>query len=206
MIRVYTTSQGRITQYKNISFDEIHKINNIIWIDLQSPSPNEKEFVEKNYKIEFFTSLELQEIESSSRFIETEETIEINLGVISSDVSGTIPNDVELTIQNTTFILKGNVLFTYRQGDLRIFAEAVRKLKAASTEMKEHGLDVFLSILETHIDSDADLIESINRKLNIISKEMIGQRSLKQDLLLGIAQLQENVMVLHETTTEKQRV
>jgi magnesium transporter len=206
MIRVYTTSQGRITQYKNISFDEIHKINNIIWIDLQSPSPEEKEFVEKNYKIEFFTSLELQEIESSSRFIETEETIEINLGVISSDVSGTIPNDVELTIQNTTFILKANVLFTYRQGDLRIFAEAVRKLKAASTEMKEHGLDVFLSILETHIDNDADLIESINRRVNLISKEMISQRSLKEELLLGIARLQENVMLLHETTTEKQRV
>src|SRR5687768_17752223 len=100
MIRVYTTSHGKITQYKNISFDEIRKINNIIWIDLQLPTPEEKEFVEKNYKIEFFTSLELQEIESSSRFLETEETIEINLGVIS--------NDLDLTIQNTTFILKGN--------------------------------------------------------------------------------------------------
>lgn len=206
MIRVYTTSQGKITQYKNISFDEIRKINNTIWIDLQSPAPEEKEFIEKNYKIEFFTSLELQEIESSSRFIETEETIEINLGVISSDFLGTISNDVDLTIQNTTFILKGNILFTYRQGDLRIFAEAVRKLKAASTEMKAHGLDVFLSILETHIDSDADVIESINRRVNLISKEMISQRSLKQELLLGIARLQENVMLLHETTTEKQRV
>jgi magnesium transporter len=198
MIRVYTTSQGRITQYKNISFEEIRKVNGIIWIDLQSPTIEEKEFVEKTYKIEFFTSLELQEIESSSRFLETEETIEINLGVVSSDV--------ELTIQNTTFILKGNILFTYRQGDLKLFAEAVRKLKAASTEMKEHGLDIFLSILETHIDSDADLIESINRKVNLISKAMIAQRSMKEDLLLGIAQLQENVMLLHETTTEKQRV
>jgi magnesium transporter len=198
MIRVYTTSLGKLTQYKNISFDEIRRIGNVVWIDLQAPTPEEKEFVEKNYKIEFFTSLELQEIESSSRFLETEETIEINLGVISSDN--------ELTVQNATFILKGNTLFTYRQGELRIFAEAVRKLKSASSEMKEHGLDVFLSILETHIDSDADLIESINRKVNTISKDLIAQRSLKEDLLLGTAQLQENVMLLHETTTEKQRV
>jgi magnesium transporter len=198
MIRVYTTSQGKISQYKNISFENIKDLNNIIWIDLQAPTVEEKEFVEKNYKIEFFTSLELQEIESSSRFLETDETIEINLGVISSDA--------ELTVQNITFILKGNTLFTYRQGELKIFAETVRKLKAASSEMKEHGLDVFLSILETHIDNDADLIESINRKVNVISKELIAQRSLKEDLLLGIAQLQENVMLLHETTTEKQRV
>ena len=198
MIRVYTAIQGRITQYKNISFEEIGRISNIIWIDLQSPTQKEKEFVEKTYKIEFFTSLEVQEIESSSRFLETEETIEINLGVISSDA--------ELSVQNTTFILKGNTLFTYRQGDLKIFAETVRKLKSIASEMKEHGLDVFLSILETHIDSDADLIESINRKVNMISKAMIAQKSLKEDLLLGIAQLQENVMLLHETTTEKQRV
>jgi len=198
MIRVYATNQGKITQYKNISFDEIRNLINVIWIDLQSASPDEKEFVEKNYKIEFFTSLELQEIESSSRFLETDETIEINLGVVSSDA--------DLTVQNITFILKGNTLFTYRQGDLRIFAEAVRKLKSVSSEMKEHGLDVFLSILEMHIDSDADLIEGINRKLSLISKEMIAQRSLKEDLLLAIAQLQENVMLLHETTTEKQRV
>lgn len=198
MIRVYTISQGKISQYKNISFDEIKNLNNIIWIDLQSPVLEEKEFVEKNYRIEFFTSLEVQEIESSSRFLETDETIEINLGVVSSDL--------ELAVQNITFILKENILFTYRQGDLRIFAEAVRKLKSVSSEMKEYGLDVFLSLLETHIDSDADLIESINRKLNLISKEMIAKRSLKEDLLLGIAQLQENVMLLHETTTEKQRV
>lgn len=198
MIRVYTTNQGKISQHKNISFADMRDFHNPTWIDLQSPTVEEKEFVEKNYKIEFFTSLELQEIESSSRFLETDETIEINLGVISSDA--------DLTIQNITFILKGNTLFTYRQGDLKIFAETVRKLKSASSEMKEHGLDVFLSILETHIDSDADLIENINRKVNLISKELIAQRSLKEDLLLGIAQLQENVMMLHETTTEKQRV
>ena len=198
MIRVYTAVQGKITQYKNISFEEIRSIYNIVWIDLQNPSQEEREFVEKNYKIEFFTSLEIQEIESSSRFLETEETIEINLGVLSSDA--------ELNLQNTTFILKGNILFTYRQGELRVFAETVRKLKSASAEMKEHGLDVFLSILETHIDSDADIIESINRKVNLISKEMISQRTFNEDLLLGIAQLQENVMVLHETTTEKQRI
>lgn len=198
MIRVYTTNQGKISQHRNISFSDMIDLQNPIWIDLQTPSVEEKEFVEKNYKIEFFTSLELQEIESSSRFLETDETIEINLGVVTSDT--------ELTVQNITFILKGNTIFTYRQGDLKIFAETVRKLKSASSEMKEHGLDVFLSILETHIDSDADLIESINRKVNLISKQLIAQSSLKEDLLLGIAQLQENVMLLHETTTEKQRV
>lgn len=199
MIRVYTLSQGKISQYKNPVFKEISGLENVIWIDLQSPTKEEKEFIERNYGIEFFTSQELQEIESSSRFLETDETIEMNLGFLSSDA--------QLTAQSITFILKQNILFTYRQGDLKIFAETVRRLKAASSpEKSEHGLNVFLTVLETRIDGDADLIEGINRKLNAISKELIARKSLKEELLLEIAQLQENVMLLHETITEKQRV
>ena len=198
MVRVYTIKQGKLEQFKNLRKEEIVALKSIIWIDLQSPTQEEKEFIEKTFKIEFFTYQEVQEIESSSRFLETEETIEINLGYISSDA--------DLSVQNVTFILKDNVLFTYRQGDLRTFAETVRKLKSMNAETKEHGLDVFLTLLETRIDSDADLIESVSRKVNSISKDLIARRSLTEDLLLGIAQLQENTMLLHETITEKQRV
>jgi magnesium transporter len=198
MIRVYTINKGKIEQFKNPALEDIVRYPNIIWLDLQSPSAQEREFIEKNYKIEFFTSQEIQEIESSSRFLETEETIEINLGFVSTDV--------ELSVQNVTFILKSNILFTYRQGDVKTFAETVRRLKTMNAETKDHGLDVFLAILETRIDGDADLIESVNRRVNHVSKALISQKSLQQDLLLGIAQLQENVMILHQTITEKQRV
>src|SRR6187402_3129381 len=161
MIRVYTIKQGKLEQFKNLRREEIVALKSIIWIDLQSPTQEEKEFIEKNFRIEFFTHQEVQEIESSSRFLETEETIEINLGLISADA--------EMSVQNVTFILKDNVLFTYRQGDMKIFAETVRKLKSMNAETKEHGLDIFLTLLETRIDSDADLIENISKKVNSIS-------------------------------------
>ena len=198
MIRVYTISKGRIEQLKNPPFEDILELKNIIWMDLQSPTQQERQFVETHYKIEFFTSQELQEIESSSRFLETEETIEINLGFVTQET--------ELVVNNVTFILKGNILFTYRHGDNKIFAEAVRRLKSMNTETKEHGLDVFLTILEVRIDVDADLIEGVTRKLKEISKELFSEKTLEESLLLAIARLQENVMLLHETITEKQRV
>jgi magnesium transporter len=199
MIRVYTSNKGRIEQFKNPPLEEILEYSNVIWVDLQSPSTQEREFVEKSFKIEFFTSQEIQEIESSSRFLETEETIEINMGFLSSEP--------DLNVHNVTFILKDNYLFTYRQGDIKTFGEAVRRLKTmTATGTKEHGLDIFLTILETRIDGDADLIEGINRRVNHVSKALISQKSLKEDLLLNIAQLQENVMLLHQTITEKQRV
>lgn len=198
MIRVYAIKDGKIEQYKNPAFNDIVAYENVLWIDLQSPTIQEREFIEKTFSIEFFTSQEVQEIESSSRFFETEETIEINLGFVSTDV--------EVSVQNVTFILKSHTLFTYRQGDIKTFAEAVRRLKTMSTETKDHGLDVFLTILETRIDRDADLIESINRRVNHVSKSLISRKSLEEDLLLGIAQLQENVMILHQAITEKQRI
>lgn len=198
MIRVYAIKDGKIEQYKNPAFNDIVAYENVLWIDLQSPTIQEREFIEKSFSIEFFTSQEVQEIESSSRFFETEETIEINLGFVSTDV--------EVSVQNVTFILKSHTLFTYRQGDIKTFAEAVRRLKTMSTETKDHGLDVFLTILETRIDRDADLIENINRRVNHVSKSLISRKSLEEDLLLGIAQLQENVMILHQAITEKQRI
>ncbi len=200
MIRAYTLIEGKISQHKNPAEHEWGSLAHVIWVDLQSPTQEEKDFIEKLYKIEFFTSQEVQEIESSSRFLETDTTIEINLGFLQN-------GSQELSIQNVTFILVGNVLITYRQGDLKTFAETVRRLKAGgSLEKKEHGLGVFLTLLEARIDSDADLIEGINRRLNQISKELIARRSLNEELLLGIAQQQENVMLLHQTVTEKQRV
>jgi magnesium transporter len=202
MIRVYNVHNGRLQQHKSAQLNEIASIDRVFWVDLQSPTQQEREFVEKNYKIEFFTSQEVQEIESSSRFLETDETVEINLGFVAAEP--------EMNVQNVTFILKDNILFSYRQSELKIFAESVRKLKStsasASFDSREPGLNAFLTILETRIDSDADLIEGINRKVNVISKELIARGSLKEDLLLGIAQLQENTMLLHETITEKQRV
>jgi magnesium transporter len=202
MIRVYTIQNGKLHQYKSPQLDEMVRLADVIWIDLQSPTQAERDFVEKNYKIEFFTSQEVQEIESSSRFLETDETVEINLGFVSLEN--------EMQVQNVTFILRDTILFTYRHSDLKIFADSVRKLKtlnaSTSYQMREHGLNVFLTILETRIDSDADMIEGINRRVNVISKMLIARKSLKEDLLLGIARLQENTMLLHQSVTEKQRV
>src|SRR5436190_24390495 len=101
MIRVYNISNGRLQQHKSPQLNEIASIDRILWDDHQSPTQQEREFIEKNFRIEFFTSLEIQEIESSSRFLETDETVEINLGFITAEP--------EMSVQNVTFILKDKI-------------------------------------------------------------------------------------------------
>ena len=60
MIRVYNIHNGRLQQQKSPALNEISSISRILWIDLQAPTQQEREFIEKNYKIEFFTSQEVQ--------------------------------------------------------------------------------------------------------------------------------------------------
>jgi len=55
---------------------------NIIWIDLINPSTEEIEQVEKAFGVELFTPQEREEIESSSKYLESENEIGINLNFL----------------------------------------------------------------------------------------------------------------------------
>jgi magnesium transporter len=68
------------------------------------------------------------------------------------------------------------------------------------------GEDIFLTILETRIDYDADLIESITDRISDISKHMIREKDPNRDLLLKITALQETTIAIRENIVEKQRI
>jgi len=68
------------------------------------------------------------------------------------------------------------------------------------------GDDVFLTILETRIDFDADLIESITDRISAISKEMTADQDIDRELLLKITALQESTIAIRENIIEKQRI
>ncbi len=65
-----------------ISSDSDFLKSGIIWVDLINPSDEEKEQVEKVFGLELFTKQEREEIESSSKYIETAEEIGINLNLV----------------------------------------------------------------------------------------------------------------------------
>ena len=55
---------------------------NIFWIDLISATDEEKHRVERDFRVELFTQQESEEIESSSKYVETEDEIGINLNFL----------------------------------------------------------------------------------------------------------------------------
>lgn len=168
----------------------------VFWIDLIDPNDDEKHQVEKDFKVELFTKQESEEIESSSKYVETEEEIGINLNFLIQD-QDTFRNEP------VSFIIKNKILITQRTHEFRSFSETYRKLR---TIKPIDGDDVFLTLLETRIDYDADLIENITDKITEISREMSSINELNRDLLLKITALQETTIAVRENIVEKQRI
>ena len=169
---------------------------NIFWIDLINPTEEEVRQVEKDFRVELFTKQESEEIESSSKYVETEDEIGINLNFL-------VPENNTFANEPVSFILKDKILFTQRSHEFRSFTETYRKLRAIKPV---DGEDIFLTILETRIDSDADLIESITDRISEISKQMIGDKDPNRELLLKITTLQESTIAIRENIVEKQRI
>lgn len=200
MIRVfYLRKGGGFTWEKNP-----HKLipdgcEKMVWVDLQSSSEDERKHVERTFEIELFTPQEAAEIESSSRYFEDENSIEANNAFI-------VYENKTYSTEQVSFILKKEILFTLRNGDLKSFAETVRKLKGFKHISIPQGSQILLLLLETQIDLDADFIEHVSKLTNGVSKQLIKEKNYKEDLLISITELQENTILARESIVDKQRL
>jgi magnesium transporter len=170
----------------------------VVWIDLHKPTAIEVDAVERAFNVEFLTRQEQEEIETSSRYIETEESLIANSNFLQAQRE----NYEELAV---TFILREDVLFTYREGDLKTFAEMVKKIKNSKVPYSTPS-QILISIFETRIDQDADMIENMSREITNIGKQMSFTKDLSEDVLLRITRLQETTMMIRENIIDKQRV
>ena len=171
-------------------------VQNVFWVDLVSPSTEEMRQVEHDFNVELFTKQESEEIESSSKYAETEDEIGINMNFL-------VPEDGNFAIDPVSFILKDKILFTQRNRDLHTFTETSRRLRSIKPV---DGDDIFLSILDIRIDYDADLIESITDQITFITRAMVRDKSPDRQILLDITQLQETTIAIRENIVEKQRI
>jgi magnesium transporter len=197
MIRIYQKGQTLVTKVPlPISFDDIE---DLIWIDLQDPSLEEITTVEEYFHINIPTRLQQEEIESSSRYVENDNYIVANSTFLQS------LDDATFLEIHVSFLLKGDLLVTYREGSLRSFIECVKKIKTNHKPFV-NGRMILLSLLETRIDFDADLVESISRRITGITKDLTNEQRPNEKLLKLITNYQETTMQLRENVIDKQRV
>lgn len=200
MVRIfYLTSDGEITWEKNPKEFFPEACTKMVWVDMQASTEEERKQVESTFQIELYTPQEAAEIESSSRYFEDKDSIEANNAFVAYENKSYVAEQI-------SFILKKEILFTLRHTDMRSFAETVRKLKTIKNTAQLKGFQVFLLLLETQIDLDADFIELLSKQTNGISTRLIKERSYPQELLIHITELQENTILARESIVDKQRL
>ncbi|PRY09717.1 magnesium transporter [Pontibacter ummariensis] len=198
MIRSFYIQGNELCWEKDPSDFNNESQGKTIWIDLQEPTPDEQKWVEEYFGIEFFTPQEAAEIESSSRFFEEVNGFEANSAFV-------VKEGTSYTTRQVSFILKNNILFTLRHSDLKSFAETVRKLKTF-TATNSKALQIWLLLLETQTDLDADFIEFLTRSTNKVSRKLVKERSIEEEVLIHITELQENTILIRGSVVDKQRL
>ena len=197
MIRIFQQDETAVRKIRDI--DSFSDTERTLWVDLQNPTPDEIKSVEEKFDVDFLSQQEQLEIESSSRYIEEEDYLIANSNFLVPD-----PEQRYVTVP-VSFILKDDTLFTYRNADLKSFADMVRKIKSKRSVFTDGG-QIMIAIFESRIDYDADLIELVSGEIKAINRMLDLDANLDREMLLNINDYQELTMSIRENVVDKQRV
>ena len=162
------------------------------------PSGSEKRVVESFLGTEIQSRAQAEEIESSSRYFETDDAIFANTNFLT-------PGAEEYSMQAVSFTLVDDTLTTLREVPLRSFTELQRRLQV-NPKQYPSGFTVFATILDQRVDLDADMIELLSKEISQYAKRINEEEDIDQELLIDISQLQENTMMVRENVVDKQRL
>ena len=198
MIEIFYRKDGQMMVSQSETDFATINYNDVIWIDLFTPSGEEKRVVEHFLGTTIQNRAQAEEIEISSRFSETDSAIFANTSFL-------IPGPDEYTEETVSFILTDNILTTLRECPLKSFTDLQRRL-VAFPKIYDSGHLVFLSILENRIDLDADMVELLSKEINQYNRKVSVGEDISEEFLIDINIIQENTMLIRENIIDKQRV
>ncbi len=194
-LRIFYKDNEKIKVARTINaLKELDK-HDIIWIDLLDVSDKTEDTLEGFLKIDIQEDEEMEEIEMSSRYIQTDDSIVANSNFLKEDFS----------VEPVNFIVKNNILVTTRDVELGSFNETVKRMFVNARNFPS-GYHVLVALMETRVEKDADLIEDTTDLITNLSSEINATDRMDEDVLIQIKDLQEKVTVIRQNIMDKQRV
>ena len=199
MITIYLKQYNKIIRNADVALFEELGYDDILWIDMLRPSIKEQKAVENFMEFSLQTRQQVEEIESTSKYSETENTIVSNSNFF-------VPTGESFTVEPVSFTISNEgVLVSVRNAEFRTFREAEKRLQM-NYRSYSTGYHIFISLLEVRIDYDADLVEMVAKQVGALSKEISTEESIDKEIILRINSLQESTMLLRENIFDRQRV
>jgi magnesium transporter len=186
MIIAYTRTNDKIS-------DQEFKVGqtlpeNTIWLDLQTPSDDERNHIAKALGIELPTILEMQEIEASNRLYTDKKSIFLTIDILAG---ADTPNP---TLDALLIAATPSCLVTMRNcqpKSVNTFATRIKQQPELFATI-EDGL---LAILDAITDRIADILEVLGKGADTLSQQIFrrGQTQPEekrlQEILLGIGRV-----------------
>ncbi len=199
MITIYLKQYNKIIRNADPKlFDELG-YDDILWIDLLNPTIKEQKAVENFMEISLQTKQQVEEIESTSKYSENENSIISNSNFF-------VPTGDSFIVEPVSFIISNEgVLVSVRNSESRTFRETEKRLQM-NYRSYSTGYHIFITLLEVRIDFDADLVEFVSKQVAALSKAINTEDSIDKAVIHRINALQENTMVLRENIFDRQRI
>lgn len=199
MITIYLKQYNKIIRNADTRLFDDLGYDDILWIDMLQPTVKEQKAVENFMEISLQTRQQVEEIESTSKYSETE-------NAIISNANFFVPTGDSFVVEPVSFIISNEgVLVSVRSAEFRTIRETEKKLQM-NYRGYSTGYHLFISLLEVRIDFDADLVELVAKQVAALSKDINSEDAIDKQVLHRISALQENTMLLRENIFDRQRV
>ena len=174
MLNIFTLANGRLFQEEIESLEELSRFQPI-WVDLESPTPEEKRWVKQYYGLSIPDDAMDDDIEESARFY-AEDNGDVH---IRSDFL--IADDEEPRAVRVAFILnlvndnlksKG-VLFSIHDEDVPVL-RLLRMRARRAPGLIEDAKEVLLKLFDAHAEYSADTLEEIYDRLEEVSRQVLS--------------------------------
>jgi magnesium transporter len=174
MLNIFTLSNGRLVQEEIESLEELSKFQPI-WVDLESPSLEEKRWIKQYYGLSIPEDAMDEDIEESARFYEEdngEMHIRSDFLIADENEPRTVRCAFILNQENADLRSKG-VLFSIHEEDVPVF-RLLRLRARRAPGLLEDAKAVLLKLFDADAEYSADTLENIYDKLEIAGKLVLS--------------------------------
>ena len=174
MLNIFTLANGRLVQEEIESLEELSKFQPI-WVDLESPTVEEKRWIKQYYGLSIPEDAMDEDIEESARFYEEDNGvlhIRSDFLIADEDEPRTVRCAFILNLQNADLRSKG-VLFSIHDEDVPVF-RLLRLRARRAPGLLEDAKEVLLKLFDADAEYSADTLENIYDKLEIAGKLVLS--------------------------------
>jgi len=174
MLNIFTLASGRLVQQEIDSLEDLSHFKPI-WVDLQSPTLEEKRWVKQHYGLSIPEDAMDEDIEESARFYE-EDNGELHIRsdflIDDEEDSRSVRVAFILNLINPDLRSKG-VLFSIHEEDIPVF-RLLRLRARRATGLIEDAREVLLRLFDTDAEYSADTLEGIYDDLEKVSNQVLS--------------------------------